>query len=214
MKRALTRTRILRGALRLVERDGLDGLSMRRLADELRVGTMSLYNHIPNKDALLDGIVELMLLGVNLPEPSGNNPATHVRRIAHALRAAAHRHPEVFRIIALRPPPPPLLAALDLEVENLRGMGFDRKKATRALRLSIGYVFGYVRLETGGFFPGLGDIGRTDGAVDDYPEMADVADYLSEWNPDREFDAGLDALLDGLGARRRRPRATASRSAR
>lgn len=213
MKRTLTRARILKAALKIVEREGLDGLSMRRLADKLDVGTMSLYNHVPNKEALLDGIVELMLLEVDLSFASEKTPSARLRHFAHAMRAAAQRHPEVFRIIAVRPPSAPLLTALDGEVENLRALGFDRQEATQALRLSLGYVFGYVRLETGGFFPGLGAFGQRDGQTSDYPEIAEVADYLTEWDPDREFGVGLDALLSGLGAnvtsrKRRKPVST------
>lgn len=197
----MTRARILQAALSLVDEEGLDALSMRRLADRLEVATMSLYNHVPNKESLLDGIVELMLLEVDLSSGRGRTPAARLREIAHALRAAAHRHPEVFRIIAIRPPPPALLSALDVEMENLRAMGFDRRRATQALRLSIGYVFGYVRLETGGFFPELAHVGDEDGRMRAYPKIADVAGYLYGFNADREFDVGLNALLSGLGAR-------------
>lgn len=199
-KQTLSRARILSTAFELVEEESLDGLSMRRLADRLEVAPMSLYNYIPNKDALLDGLVEEMLNEVDLPPPADPSPKFRLKAVALALRAAAQRHPEVFRIVALRPPPPPLLEVLEFEISNLLSLGFERESATAALRISLGYVFGYTRLETGGFFPALGKMEDMAAIADDFPEVAESSEYLSAWDHDEEFERGLDALLSGLGS--------------
>lgn len=197
-KPALSRELILSTAFRLVEKEGLDRLSMRRLADRLGVAPMSLYNHIPNKDALLDGLVAEMISEVLLPDPEGSSPRERLRAIASSVREAARRHPELFRIIAVRRPSSALLQVLDAEIANLLGLGFERQEATAALRIFLGYVFGYTRLETGGFFPALGDADTIAGIAGTYPQVAKSSDYLAAWDPNLEFERGLEALLDGL----------------
>src|SRR6266852_3939774 len=88
----LSRARILATALQLVDLDGLDALSMRRLADELKVDPMSLYNHVGSKDALLDGLAEALWNEVQLPAGEiGWQEA--LRTLATLLRDLAHTHP-------------------------------------------------------------------------------------------------------------------------
>src|ERR687891_2960838 len=93
-RRPLSRRRILEAAVRFVDREGLDALSMRKLGSELGVEAMSLYNHVPNKSALLDGMVEVLLGELEiLSENYGWEE--RIREGYRAFRRLAHKHPDV-----------------------------------------------------------------------------------------------------------------------
>src|SRR5690242_8331789 len=97
----LTREKVLEAALTLVDRGGTEALSMRSLATELGVDAMSLYNHVANKEAVLDGIAELFLGRIGLPEPTGDWRAD-VRALATAFRHAAIQHPQAAPLVLTR----------------------------------------------------------------------------------------------------------------
>src|ERR687897_673164 len=102
-RRPLSRRRILEAAVRFVDREGLEALSMRKLGSELGVEAMSLYNHVPNKDALLDGMVEVLLGELEVP----SERAAWEERVKEAYRGfrrLAHEHPNVFPLLVNRPP--------------------------------------------------------------------------------------------------------------
>lgn len=96
---------ILRAALRIVDRDGVDGLSMRRLGDEVGRDPTVLYRHIPNKAALLDGVAEIVLeqLHVDTADPDW---AAQLRAVAHDFRRLALEHPNMVPLLVTRPRPP------------------------------------------------------------------------------------------------------------
>src|SRR5215210_4794666 len=87
----LSRERVLGAAVELADRDGIESLSMRRLADHLGVGAMSLYYHVPNKTRLLDGMVDVVFDEIE-PPPTGVDWRTAMRRRAHSTREALARH--------------------------------------------------------------------------------------------------------------------------
>src|SRR5215218_3500871 len=98
-RRPLSRRRILEAAVRFVDREGLEALSMR----ELGVEAMSLYNHVPNKSALLDGMVEVLLGELEIP-PEDEGWERRIREAYRAFRRLAHEHPNVFPLLVVRPP--------------------------------------------------------------------------------------------------------------
>src|SRR5918911_4251594 len=102
-RQPLSRRRVLEEAVRFVDREGLEALSMRKLGSELGVEAMSLYNHVPNKDALLDGMVEVLLGELEVP-PEGEGWESRVREAYRAFRRLAHEHPNVFPLLVVRPP--------------------------------------------------------------------------------------------------------------
>src|ERR671913_1313899 len=102
-RQPLSRQRILEAAVRFVDREGLEALSMRKLGSELGVEAMSLYNHVPNKDALLDGMVEVLLGELEVPAES-QSWEERIRQGYGAFRRLAHRHPNVFPLLVNRPP--------------------------------------------------------------------------------------------------------------
>lgn len=207
----LDRARILAAALRLMDEDGLDALSMRRLAAELDVEAMSLYHHVPGKAALLEGLAEVVLGEVRLARsgssPGGGAPSgpEAVRAVARALRANAHAHPNAI----------PLLGSLGLGspaarhhtedvLERLGAAGFAPQAAFTAFLLLRSYVLGYVLWEvrhaaarSAGMIPPT-EIGALEAA--DLPHLAPIATFITSFDRDAEFERGLDVIVAGLAA--------------
>src|SRR5438045_7753763 len=94
----LTRDAIVEAALRVLDREGMDGLSMRRVAEELGTGAASLYWHVRNKDELLQLLNERFAAEVELPEPDPSRWQEQLKEVAHQMRSAAHRHRDLARI--------------------------------------------------------------------------------------------------------------------
>jgi TetR/AcrR family transcriptional regulator, tetracycline repressor protein len=206
----LSRRRILRAAMRLADRHGIEALSMRRLADELGAGTMSLYGYVPSKDALLKGIVEIVLADVEVPPEDLTDWRERLKHILRSFRQVAHRHPCVIALIPLDPPSTPSeLRPMESGIKTLRDAGFDEQTAARAFRIAAGYAIGYVSLELGGFFGNERRNPRPEAAMpsaaldlEAFPNLVAISPYLVEWDPATEFDAGLDVILSGLAESR------------
>src|SRR5215208_3670812 len=123
-RRPLSRRRILEAAVRFVDREGLEALSMRKLGSELGVEAMSLYNHVPNKGALLDGMVEVLLGELEVP-PEDEGWERRVREAYRAFRRLAHEHPNVCPLlITTRPDTMDRVSLVEEFLKTLRVTGF------------------------------------------------------------------------------------------
>ena len=199
---SLDRAAILAAALELVDEVGLDGLNMRALAQRLGVGTMSLYHWLPNKDALLDGIVEALLLGIEIPPADAGSWEERALLMARSLRTVALQHPNAVPIMVTRPFATgdalrPCNAAFDVLAEA----GLTREQALLAFRTIVAYVLGFVMMETAGFF-GKDGYGRDPDELIrlGLPRLAEMAPYLAGRDIDADFDAGLRIVeLGALG---------------
>src|SRR4028118_2165374 len=160
-RQPLSRRRILEAAVRFVDREGLEALSMRKLGSELGVEAMSLYNHVPNKDALLDGMVEVLLVELEVcPEKGGWEG--RVREAYRGFRRLARRHPNVFPLLVVRPPDTmDGVWLVEAFLQTMRGAGFDAATALYAFRTLSAYAMGYAMAEIRGFAmePGGGRAG-------------------------------------------------------
>ena len=201
-RRPLNRRRILEAAMRYVDREGLEALSMRKLGTELGVEAMSLYNHVPNKDALLDGMVEVMLSGLAVPPP-GEDWEERVREAYRVFRRMAHEHPNIFPLLVTRPPETMYGAWLVEEfLETLRGAGFDAETGLHAYRVISSYAAGYAMAEIRDFAL-QPDASRSDNAdlpAEEFPRLAELSPKLKDTVLDAEFEFGLDLILGGLKA--------------
>jgi AcrR family transcriptional regulator len=148
----LSRDRILATAEQLIERDGSRALSMRKLADELGIAPTTIYWHVGNQDALLQGLVERFADELAVPAPEGDAPEARLLSIADRLRAGLLSRPRLLelllsdgRLIEL------YLPARDLTLRELRAAGLadaDAVRAVRALLICIsGFVWSEVRME-------------------------------------------------------------------
>lgn len=180
-RQPLSRRRILRAALRLIDRDGLEALSMRRLGAALGVEAMSLYRHVFNKEAVLDGVVELLSEEIDVPRAGAANPEPWpqtMRSIVHSYRKLAHRHPHAFPLIALRPlATPKAIARGQSTIALMLDAGLDEHRAVLVFRTLVSYANGYL-LE----------------------EFAAGKPHFTTGDPEAEFEWGLRAVLAGLEA--------------
>ncbi|MCP3805089.1 TetR/AcrR family transcriptional regulator C-terminal domain-containing protein [Allokutzneria sp. A3M-2-11 16] len=204
----LTREKVLAAALVLVEENGVQGLSMRKLAAAVGVEAMSLYNHVPNKDAVIDGIAELVIRRMALPEPTGDWKAD-LRQLANAFRAAATRYPHAAGLVLTRQlGSNASLAGTNAALSALRGAGFDAEEAVHALRAVLAFLVGTVlrEVESGPAFDGADPVGvaqrEAELLASPFPAVAESAPFLASCEHDREYEFGLDLLLAALEFRR------------
>lgn len=186
----LTRDAILDAALALLDRHGLAGLSMRRLGAALGVEAMSLYHHIPSKDALLDGLHERILLSLD-PPPQAQHWQAFTRHQAHALHRALLAHPHAIPLFATRPAATPAaIAQLDRYLAVLLEAGFQPLDAISVVQLVAQLVVGHAMWTTSV------ESMRVDVAAP--PHVQQVERVIDGWDPDRELELGIDALLHGF----------------
>lgn len=186
----------------LVERDGADALTMRRLGHELGVEAMSIYNHVPSRDALLDGISDLLMTRVTGPH-AGTPWRRACRDFAIELRSIAVEAPQAFQLIGLRPLcTAAALAPIERLLECLVEAGAQPARALAIYRALASYARGYALAEATGFTI---DASTPNGLVplrtlrtDAFPILRGRAAELAALAPDDGFDLGLEALLDGL----------------
>jgi AcrR family transcriptional regulator len=190
-RKPLDREVILDAAIDLLDRHGFEGLSMRKLAAQLGVEAMSLYNHVDGKDALLDGIHERILLSLDAP-PQTRSWQAFVRHQALALDRALRAHPHAIPLFATRPAATPAaIERLGKFLEVLERAGFSPFQALSIVQLVAQLVTGHAMwtnsIEVIGLVP------------DDPSPAADhVERALVKWDPDRELVMGIDALLAGF----------------
>src|SRR4051812_40369485 len=140
----LSSEQVAAAALELLDRDGLEALSMRRLAGELGVGTMTLYGYFRSKDELLDAVVDAAV-AEREPFSFEGSWQDQIRRLMQSSRRNLARHPGLVKVRAERPVlRPEALRFAETGVTILRRAGFPGRDAARAFRLLFTYVFGYV----------------------------------------------------------------------
>ncbi|HET7353516.1 MAG TPA: TetR/AcrR family transcriptional regulator C-terminal domain-containing protein, partial [Gaiellaceae bacterium] len=144
--------RILDAAIALADDAGLEALSMRRLGQTLGVEAMSLYNHVANKDAILDGMVARVLAQVELPG-EGDDWEEELRRCAASLHEALRRHPWACSLVMAPASGPDALAArlryIDALLRTLREAGFTPEQAYHAYHAIDGHTVGFTMWELG-----------------------------------------------------------------
>ena len=201
-REALSRERVLAAALALVDREGLAAVSMRRLGEELGVEAMSLYHHVPNKAAILDGLFEIILSELPPLRRQRGWRAT-LRERALALAAVLRAHPSALPLFASRPAVTPAsFEHLEAALQVLHDAGFSAGHALAAFQILVAFVVGhtlqaYVPLppdeETHPAYESLNE--------EAFPRVREIARLLPTRDVEEELALGVDALLDGLEAR-------------
>lgn len=215
----LSRQAILRAAVRLADRDGLAALSMRRLGAELGVEAMALYHHVPNKDALLDGMIEEVATEVPVPRFTAAGWRSGMRRYALALLDAVAAHPDLVPLALYRPAVTPRnLETMEALLGSLHKAGFEPRQALDLVYALNGLVLVHAALRAGAGDGGgsggggvdtaasaaQGEPGQTTRLADlpaqTYPLLAEAARTSARRGPTARFQAALDALLTGFAA--------------
>ncbi|MGW7484028.1 TetR/AcrR family transcriptional regulator C-terminal domain-containing protein [Nonomuraea muscovyensis] len=197
----LTRQAILQAAVRLADQEGLTALSMRRIAAELGVEAMTLYHHVPNKNALLDGMVE-QLISETAPPPGASSWQESLRAYAHAFLAALSAHPNLVALVASRPAMTPHnLRTMEAMLESLRSAGFELTRAYDVLHSLAAFVLGHAAAHPGPM-PDCPP-GRSRGlTIDAYPLFFAA---VAKSDARSRFDFALESLLHGFEAARTVP---------
>jgi TetR/AcrR family tetracycline transcriptional repressor len=199
-RRPLNRRRILEAAVRFVDREGLEALSMRKLGADLGVEAMSLYNHVPSKSALLDGMVEVLLGELRVP-PENHDWEERIREGWRSFRRLAHEHPNVFPLFLTRPPNTmDGIWLIEEFVKTLRRAGFGPETTLHAFRTLSSYTFGYAMSEIRGFAlePADSRPGVQSLPPEEFPHTSELRPYLQGVDHDAEFEFGLDRIFMGL----------------
>jgi AcrR family transcriptional regulator len=199
---ALSRDAVLEAALRVIDERGLEACTMRAVARELGVEAMSLYWHVDDKDALLDGVVERVLSEVPAaPGGAWEDWRAGMDEFARGFRGVALAHPRAVPLLAARARTAYAAAGRVAEggIASLEAAGFDRPTAIRAARTVARYVVGFTLAE-GGDRPA-----PASGAAPS-PALGELLEAVGRDDPEELFSFGLEALLDGLEARLGRSR--------
>ena len=206
----ITRDVVLAAALELIDRDGADGLSMRRLARAVNRDPMVLYRHAPNKAALLDGVAEIVLAQLKV-DPADPDWAGQLRAIARDYRRLALAHPRVVPLLVTRPlatplglRPPGTLRPLEGVLELLTRAGFSGPDALHIYRALFGFLHGHVLnelqelVEKPDETDDLLRLGLHRLPIGEFPLLRSLAPVLAAYDGAAELERGLDILLAGL----------------
>lgn len=203
----LRRERVLHAAVALADAHGAGSLTMRKLGRELGVEAMSLYNHVKNKDELLDGMIDVVFGEIELPG-AGTGWKSAMRRRAISAREALARHRWAIGLMESRSSPgPATLRHHDAVLGSLRSAGFSIALAAHAFSALDSYVYGFALQEASLPFDTAqqtADVVQsilTQMPADEYPHLTEMAvEHVLQPGYDygHEFTFGLDLILDGL----------------
>jgi AcrR family transcriptional regulator len=205
----LSRERVLHTAIALADERGLAELTMRKLAKELDVEAMSLYNHVANKGDLLDGMIDIVFSEIDAPIVSGDWKL-ELRKRAVSTRQALLRHQwAVGEMEGRSAHGPNNLHIHNAVLGSLRAAGFSIAMTVHAMSVQDAYIYGFalqqtdMTPETPEDFAAVAQQQMVDyaDALSDYPHLVEVVGgYVATagYDYDSEFLFGLDVILDGL----------------
>jgi AcrR family transcriptional regulator len=216
---ALTREQILAAAVAIIDAEGVEALTMRRLGQVLNRDPMAIYRHAPDKDALLDGVVDQV--AAELLTPAGSDTdgdasrdgdwASELRRTAHTFRRVALAHPKVVPLLLTRPLSGPLalrplgtLQLLEDLIELFSAAGFDEQGALHAARLFTGFLYGHVlhelqeQIQNPDETDDLLRLGLHRLPLTQFPRLRSLAAVLATYDSATELDEGLNIVIAGL----------------
>ena len=201
----LSRDDVARRALEFLDTHGLEGLSMRRLAGEIGVGTMTLYGYFASKDELLDAVVDAAVADREIPL-EGGSWQERLRRLMHFTHDAVGRHPALVKLRAERPVlRPEALRFCERTMTILLDAGFAKADAARAFRLFFTYVLGFALFSPAGSEQDAAAASRRAMLPldpEEYPSMLGASRELAGAMAGTDaFAFGLDTIIAGLESR-------------
>ena len=203
----LSRERILVTALALADTSGIESLTMRKLGEAVGVEAMSLYNHVPSKGDLLDGLINLVFSEIELPS-AADSWKTAMRQRAISARAVLSRHRWAIGLMESRTTPgPATLRHHDAVIGCLRQAGFPVELAAHAYSVLDSYIYGFALQEASLPFDTRQETSELAQAIvaqfpaEEYPHLAEFTfEHVLQpgYEYGREYEFGLDLILDGL----------------
>lgn len=218
-RRALDQISILHEAVRFIDERGVQNLTMRRLGARLGVEAMALYRYIPGREQLLDGVVEVVMDELYTDTMKAVDVSSswteYLQRMAHGVRKLALAHPQVFPLVATRPPAapwlrPPLrsLRWVEAFLEGLVHHGFSGESSVFVYRAFSTFLLGHLLLETSTLGGEMGLSVRDDtefiesNDLKNYPMVTEFSTVLASDAYQDEFEESLEDLLDRLSLMR------------
>lgn len=205
----MNRDIVLAAALELVDDEGLDALSMRKLGQKLGKDPMALYRYAKNREAVLDGLTEIIWDKLVIPPVA--EWQDQLRRTAHDFRDLVLEHPHVVPLLVTRPlstplglRPPGALRPIEQLLALLMKAGFDSRGALHVYRAYYGFLFGHIINELEEFVVDADEdeevlrLGLQRLAKKDFPHLRTLAPLLADYDGKAELDQGMDILLQGL----------------
>jgi AcrR family transcriptional regulator len=202
----LTRDRVLSSAVALADETGIEGLSMRKLAQDLDVVPMAIYKHVANKEELLDGMVDIVFGEIEFPS-GGADWRTAMRARAISTREALSRHRWATGLMESRTAPGPAnLRYHNAVMACLRQAGLSFRLTVHAYNALDSYTYGFalqeksLPFETPEESAEVAEMMLSPALADEYPYLAEVVVELgkSGFNSTEEFEFALDVILDGI----------------
>lgn len=206
----LSRESTLRAALEIIDQDGVEGLSMRRLGRALGRDPMSLYRHAATKAELLDGVAESVLAELSV-DTTDADWAAQLRTVARQFRGLALAHPNVVPLLVTRPLATPIamrplgtLRPLEAILELLIRAGFSEVEALHVYRSFYGFIQGHVLNELQELVENheetddLLRLGLHRLPIREFPRLRSLAPVLAAYDGAAELERGMDILLTGL----------------
>lgn len=206
LRNILTREKILEAALEILDEKGIENLSMRSLGTKLGVEAMSLYNHIRNKDELIDSVLDLVLDKISVPSQDSNwRDAMYLRALS--ARQAFQKHPWASALIDSRlESSPARMNYYEKVLSSLVRAGFTFEEAAHAFSLLDSYLYGFELQRRN-----MRSSGEEDAAnkaeifshnleSGDYPYLSRMVEISMDagYDEDADFKFGLNLILDGL----------------
>jgi AcrR family transcriptional regulator len=208
-KAPVNQERTLAVALAVADSDGIEAVTMRRLARELGVEAASLYHHVRGKAEILDGLVETVASHIELPDPSPNWREDITRR-AHHTRATLREHPWAVSLMASRTSPgPATLRLLETGIRSFRQGGFTVVQAAHAISTVDSYVHGFVLQEVNLPFRDESQLAAMTGQImetfptSEFPYLFELTlEHVLQPGYDygNEFASGLEVVLTGIAS--------------
>jgi TetR/AcrR family tetracycline transcriptional repressor len=203
----LSREAVLGAARRIADDEGVDRLTMRRLATALGVVPNAVYTYYPDKEALLDALLDDLLAGVEIGDPDDGDWRDSLVRLMDGSRRLLLAHPRLVPVFLARPGLGPNAARLgELTFRLLRRGGVEGDRAVEAFRVLLTYSLGFAAFQAPRLRADDGARAETAEAAfaglprEQFPEMRGLASQLAGPTTDRHFHTGLRWLLDGISA--------------
>lgn len=197
---SLSRERIIDASLILIEQDGLDDFSIRKLAKALKCEAMSLYHHFPSKAHLMDALVDRVIAEAKTPDKT-LEVFEQLRLVAFEFRGLGLRYPQFFKYLALhRMNTADGIRFLTNVITLFFEAGFDAESSARLFRSFSYYLVGATLDETSGYAKGPSAVEPVSDEVimRDYPNLAKVGVYFKPGNLESTFNWGLDMFIEGF----------------
>jgi AcrR family transcriptional regulator len=192
-----TREQVLAAALDLIDREQPEAFTMRRIADELGMGVMTLYGYVRNKDEMIEGVTALAFAELDQGSPGDAGWEDRLRSEIDQLYRVSRRHPHlVALILAQTSASPGMFRLRERMLATLLDAGFDELRALHALGILTSYALGFGGLRAGAAIDLPERIREL--PADGFPRLHDAADEYASHLSDEAFTHGLELLLSGL----------------